>query len=102
MLAKKRKFEKNIKSPKQMERHLKGISNHRRIEILFLIANNKGINVDDIAKRLNCNMKTISGHVLRLDQAGLIRKSYRGRAVNQELSPYGKILYDFLLSFSRR
>ena len=102
MLAKKRKFEKSVKSPKQMERHLKGVANHRRIEILFLIADNEGINVDDIAERLRCNMKTISGHVLRLEQSGLIRKNYRGRAVIHELSPYGRILHKFLISFSKQ
>lgn len=102
MLAKKRKIEKNIKSPKQMERHLKGIANHRRIEIIFLIAENCGINVDNISERLRCNMKTISGHILRLEHSGLIRKNYRGRAVTHELSPYGKILYKFLVSFSKQ
>ena len=87
------------KSPKQMERHLKGISNHRRIEILFLIATNKGITVDSIAERLDCNMKTISGHTKRLAEAGLVNKSYFGQAVKHELSPYGKILYEFLSKF---
>ena len=89
------------KSPKQMERHLKGISNHRRIEILFLIAANEGITVDDISERLHCNLKTISGHIWRLDRAGLVRKNYQGRAVTHELSPYGKTLYKFLEKFQR-
>ena len=48
MLVYKRKREKRHKSAKQMERHLKGVANHRRIEILFLIATNKGITVEDI------------------------------------------------------
>ncbi|MFA4817284.1 MAG: MarR family transcriptional regulator [Parcubacteria group bacterium] len=99
MLAKKRKFEKNIKSPKQMERHLKGVANHRRIEILFLIAGNEGITVEDIAERLECNMKTISEHTCRLSRSGLIRKDYKGRAVEHKLSPYGKAIYKFLLTF---
>jgi len=82
-----------------MERHLKGIANHRRIEIIFLIAKNKGITMDSIADRLNCNIKTISGHTRRLSEAGLVNKSYKGRAVAHELSPYGKILYNFLCKF---
>jgi DNA-binding MarR family transcriptional regulator len=102
MLAKKRKIIKKEKSPKQLERHLKGVANHRRIEILFLVADNQGITVDDISERLNCNMKTISGHIWRLSQAGLINKSYRGHAVTHELSPYGKTLHKFLVSFSRQ
>ncbi len=102
MLAKKRKFEKNIKSPKQMERHLKGVANHRRIEILFLIASNEGIAVENIAERLGCNMKTISEHTCRLSRAGLISKEYKGRAVEHKLSPYGKTFYKFLVLFSRQ
>jgi len=99
MLAKKRKINKTFKSPKQIERHLKGVANHRRIEILFLIAGNKGIIVDNIAERLNCNLKTISVHTQKLAQAGLIRKNYKGRAVTHELSPYGQTIYNFLKTF---
>ena len=90
---------KKIKSSRQLERHLKGVSNYRRIEILFLVADNKGITVDSIAIRLKCNIKTISGHLLRLEQAGLIRKSNRGNMVPHELSPYGEIFYKFLTTF---
>jgi DNA-binding MarR family transcriptional regulator len=103
MLAKKRKNIKNnivkIKSSRQLERHLKGVSNYRRIEILFLIADNKGITVDSIAVKLKCNVKTISGHLFRLAQAGLIRKSNRSNSVIHELSPYGRIFHKFLNSF---
>jgi DNA-binding MarR family transcriptional regulator len=99
MLAYKRKKEKRHKSAKQMERHLKGVANHRRIEILFLIAKNKGITVEDIAEKLDCNVKTISEHTRRLVQAGLVRKDSRGRNVIHELSPYGKILHKFLTTF---
>jgi DNA-binding MarR family transcriptional regulator len=94
------KAKRQPKSPKQMERHMKGVANHRRIEILFLVSSQKGITVDEIAKRLNVNFKTLSEHVRRLVQAGLIRKEYRGRTVTHELSPYGKIIYNFLKTFS--
>jgi len=93
------KKNKSPKSPKQMERHLKGIANHRRIEILFSIANQKGITVENIAERLNCNFKTISEHTQKLAQAGLVNKSYKGRTVIHELSPYGKIIFKFLTTF---
>lgn len=32
-----------IKTPKQLERHLKGVANHHRIRILFLIAKREDI-----------------------------------------------------------
>jgi DNA-binding MarR family transcriptional regulator len=99
MLAKKRKIEKKQKTARQMERHLKGVANHRRIEILFLIASQKGITLEHIAERLNCNMKTTSEHTRRLAQAGLVRKNYKGRNVAHELSPYGKIIHKFITTF---
>jgi len=102
MLAIKRKNTKHdtikTKSSRQLERHLKGVANYRRIEILFLIADNEGITVDNIAIKLKCNVKTISGHLLRLEQSGLIRKSNRGNMVPHELSPYGQFFYKFLSS----
>jgi len=104
MLAIKRKRIKNnivkIKSFRQLEHHLKGVANYRRIQILFLIAGNNGITVDNIAIKLKCNVKTISGHLLRLTQAGLIRKNNKGNMIAHELSPYGKVFYKFLNSFS--
>ncbi len=105
MLAKKQKKDYGVialpkkKNPKQIERHLKGVANHRRIEILFLIAESKKLSVDEISRSLNCNFKTISEHLRRLVQAGLVKKSYRGREVIHEFSPYGKILYKFIKTF---
>jgi predicted transcriptional regulator len=91
---------KRIKTPKQLERHLKGLANHRRIAILNLIANEGGITLEEIAKTLNCNFKTVSGHTQKLLQSGLIRKKYQGRRVIHTLSPYGERFYKFLQTFS--
>ncbi|HLD00084.1 MAG TPA: winged helix-turn-helix domain-containing protein [Patescibacteria group bacterium] len=90
---------KEPKTPKQMERHLKGVANHRRIEILMLVAKNSGITLESIAEDLRCNVKTISEHTRRLVHAGLIDKKYEGRSVTHTLSPYGKIFYRFLETF---
>lgn len=87
------------KTAKQMERHLKGIANHRRIDILFVIAREEGINVEGISRALSCNFKTIAEHTRRLAQAGLIEKKYKGHAVEHRLSPYGKFFFSFLSSF---
>ena len=87
------------KSAKQLERHLKGLANHWRINILFLIATNEGITLEEITERLKGNIKTISVHTARLVQAGLVNKSYLGRNVVHSLSPYGKTFYRFLKTF---
>ena len=88
------------KTAKQMERHLKGVANHRRIEILFLIAHEEGINVEGISNNLRCNFKTISEHIRRLAQAGLIEKKYEGHYMKHKLTPYGHTFVSFLTSFS--
>ncbi|MBC7836181.1 hypothetical protein H7X87_00165 [Acetobacteraceae bacterium] len=88
-----------IKTAKQMERHLKGVANHRRIAILLLIAERDGIELESIASVLNANEKTIGEHTRRLSVAGLIDKRYRGKFVEHRLSPYGKIFVRFLKSF---
>jgi predicted transcriptional regulator len=93
-------IKRKIKTPKQLERYLKGLANHRRIAILDLIANEGAITLEEIAKALNCNIKTISGHTQKLLQAGLIRKKYQGRQVIHTLSPYGERFYEFLQIFS--
>ena len=82
-----------------MERHIKGMANHRRIEILFLIAGEEGISVEGISNNLRCNFKTISEHTRRLAQAGLVEKKYEGHLVKHRLSPYGRIFIKFLQSF---
>lgn len=92
-------LKKMNKTPKQLERHLKGLANHRRLEILDLISRNNGISVDQIADSLKCNVKTISEHIRRLVVAGLVNKKYRGRTVEHTLSPYGERFHDFLSNF---
>ena len=82
-----------------MERHLKGIANHYRIEILLLIAERDGITLEDIVETLGANEKTIGEHTRRLYQAGLLNKKYRGKFVEHTLSPYGRMFVRFLKSF---
>ena len=88
-----------VKTAKQMERHLKGMANHHRIEILLLVGKNNGITLDVIIETLDANPKTIGEHTRRLHQAGLINKRYKGKFVEHTLSPYGKIFVNFLKSF---
>ena len=90
------------KTAKQMERHLKGIANHYRIEILLLVASSNGLTLEDIAKGIGANEKTIGEHTRRLYQAGLINKAYRGRFVRHTLSPYGKMFVNFLKLFQHK
>lgn len=84
-----------------MERHLKGMANHYRIEILLIIAGREGITLKDIVDAIGANEKTIGEHTRRLYQAGLINKKYRGKFVEHVLSPYGKTFVRFLKVFQQ-
>ena len=82
-----------------MERHLKGMANHYRIEILLHISKNSGVTLENVIEALNANEKTIGEHTRRLYVAGLLNKKHRGRYVEHTLSPYGKTFVRFLESF---
>lgn len=90
-----------LKTTKQMERHLKGMANHYRIQILLLLAERGKKTLGEIVKALAANEKTIGEHTRRLYLAGLVNKKYRGAAVEHTLSPYGKTFVQFLKSFQR-
>ena len=90
-----------LKTAKQMERHLKGMSNHHRIEILLFIASNDRATLDYIVRALGANEKTLGEHTRRLSVAGLVNKKYRGKFVEHALSPYGKTFVRFLQFFQK-
>lgn len=90
-----------LKTSKQLERHFKGIANHWRLEILLLIAKRPDITVEGIVETLRGNEKTIAEHTRRLALAGLVNKTYQGRNVSHELSPYGKIFVSFIKTFQQ-
>ncbi len=89
------------KGPKKLERHFKGVANHRRIQILQIIELHPNLTLADIADRMKGNIKTLSEHTRRLALAGLIEKTYEGRDVRHKLSRYGKIFMKFIEDFSK-
>lgn len=66
---------------KRLERIVKGFSNHRRIEILELLAARPDLCVGEISEKLQIELKTASEHVRRLALSGLVQKRYQGREV---------------------
>ena len=88
-----------MKTPKQLQRYFKGAANHWRIAILVTVEQKRGITVDELAKEVAGNFKTISQHTRSLVQAGLLDKKYRGRQVEHSLSPYGRMFIKFMRTF---
>lgn len=85
-----------MQKPRQLERIVKGIANHRRIEILTLLAKRPELSVIEIAEALEVNFKTISEHVRRLALAGLVMKRNAGSAVRHALTSRGSLTLMFL------
>jgi predicted ArsR family transcriptional regulator len=81
---------------KQLERIVRGFSNHRRIEILELLKKHPELSVVEISERLKINFKTAAEHIQRLAIAGLVLKRSAGKAVRHKLSDRGNGILTFL------
>ncbi len=89
----------NKSQGKQLERYYKGMANHWRIRILFLVSDKPGLSVEEIAQILKGNFKTISSHIQKLVTSGLVNKWSKSNFVFHKLSPYGKKFIEFTKGF---
>lgn len=85
-----------MKKPRQLERIVKGFSNHRRIEIVELLAKTPELSVIEISDELRINFKTGSEHIRRLAIAGLVMKRNDNKSVRHKLTENGKVVLRFL------
>jgi len=81
---------------RQLERIVRGFSNHRRIQILSLVNENPELSVGEIAYKLKINLKTASEHIRRLAISGLMLKRNQGKNVRHKLSDRGVVILTFL------
>lgn len=85
-----------MKNYRSLERKMKGIANHRRIEIAFLLERHPELSVFEVAEILKVNFKTVSEHIRRLALAGIVMKRNDKNAVRHALTPLGKAILKFL------
>lgn len=88
----------NQKSYFQLERIIRGVSNHRRIEILELLKQNPELSVVDISEKLDVNFRTVSEHIKRLATAGFVIKRSDGPSVRHKITERGLSVLKFLRS----
>jgi predicted transcriptional regulator len=81
---------------RDLEKIVKGFSNHRRIQILELIFTNPDLSLIDISSKLRVNFKTVGEHVRKLYLSGLVEKRNRGQAVMHKITDRGKSILMFL------
>lgn len=84
---------------KTLERIIKGVANHWRLKILFLLEAKPGLSLIDLAEELNGNFKTISEHTKKLANSGLIEKKYKNRAVLHYPSDLGLKFLSYIRKF---
>ncbi len=82
--------------PRQLERIVKGFANHRRIQILTLLAEKPELSVQEISAILKINIKTASQHIQKIAIAGLVLKRSAGANVRHKVSPRGMAILEFL------
>lgn len=81
---------------KRLEKTLKGVANHTRIDIIIVLENYPYLTLEEISVRLPLNYKTASAHVKTLESAGLIRKQNHKTSVRHSLTQQGKTILKFL------
>lgn len=81
---------------KNLEKIVKGFSNHRRIEILNLLHDKPELSLSEIAEELKINFKTAGEHVRRLVIAGLVIKRHENSSVRHKVTKLGKAVLMFL------
>ena len=79
----------------QIERVVKGFSNHRRVEIMFLLEKKPELSVNEICEELNINFNTGSDHIRKLAQSGIIMKRADNKTVRHALTKKGKSILSF-------
>ena len=86
----------NKKSYKDLERIMKGVSNHRRIQILELLRKEPELSIVEMSDKLDVNIKTLSEHVRRLALSGLVLKRNAGRHVRHKITTLGRNILTFV------
>ncbi len=82
-------------SYKQIERIIKGASNHRRVQILDLIQENPELSVSEISEKIKSDLKNVSEHIRKLTISGLIMKRSQGKNIRHKITKRGTNVLTF-------
>ncbi|OGI67252.1 hypothetical protein A3A05_02630 [Candidatus Nomurabacteria bacterium RIFCSPLOWO2_01_FULL_41_12] len=84
------------KSNRELERIIKGFANHRRLQVLGLLAEEPELSVQEIAERLKSEMKNISAHINKMAISGLLMKRSDSKSIRHKLTKRGNIILKFV------
>lgn len=75
---------------------MKGVANHRRVEILLLLSKKPELSLIEISEILDINFKTASEHIRRLAHSGMVIKRNDFHFVRHKLTNLGTQVLKFL------
>lgn len=81
---------------KAVERIVRGVSCHRRVQILELLVQDSGLSLTQISRRLGVDFKVVAEHTQRLEAAGHLVKRQVGRSVCHLPTGRGEAVLGFL------
>ena len=81
---------------REVERIVRGYSNHRRLQILELLEARPELSVAEVSTLIKTHFKTVSAHMQRLAQAGLVMKRNDANAVRHKVTARGLSILKFL------
>ena len=87
---------KDARNYRTLERLVRGFSNHRRIQIMEILKKTPEMSVDEIAKLLVINYKTVADHLRRLAIAGLVLKKSDSVSIRHKLTNRAEHILKFL------
>lgn len=80
---------------RQVERIVRGFSNHRRLQIMDLLKAEPELSVEEISEKLKIGYPNASDHIRKLAIAGLVMKRNEGSAVRHKLTSRGEAILVF-------
>ena len=86
----------NNKTYYDLERIVKGVANHRRIEILEILVKKPEMSVVEVADKLKLNFKTTSEHIKKMAISGLLMKRSDSKSIRHKLTKRGELILKFL------
>ena len=81
---------------KKLERIIKGIANHRRLQILELVEKEPELSVQEISDKLKSEFKNISAHINKMAIAGLLMKRSDSKSIRHKLTNRGNNILKFV------
>lgn len=84
------------KTKRELERIIKGVANHRRLQILELLDKKPELSLQEIAEEIKSDFKNISAHVAKMAVAGLVMKRSDSKSVRHALTKRGNVILKFV------